>query len=127
VPYRLTGAAEEQIDTLLLASARAFGLEAAGRYGRLILTVLSAVGGEPDLPGSVEVPRLRGIRAYPIRLARRRAEPVHRVAAPRHLVIYRLAEDGVVEILGLVHDRMVLSRAARSIVRTAGKVGSPPI
>jgi hypothetical protein len=32
-------------------------------------------------------------------------------------LIYRVAADGVVEILGLVHDRMVLSRAARRIAR----------
>jgi hypothetical protein len=38
---------------------------------------------------------------------------------PRHLIVYRLASDGVVEILGLVHDRMVLSRAARRFVRAA--------
>ena len=69
--------------------------------------------------GSVEVPRLPGIRAYPTRLSRLRVEPSRRVGVPRHLVIYRLASDGVVEILGLVHDRMVLSRAARKIVRDA--------
>ena len=79
---------------------------------------MAALGEEPDLPGSVAVPRLEGVRAYPTRLGRRRVEPARRVAAPRHLVVYRLASDRVVEILGLVHDRMVLSRAARRIVRT---------
>jgi len=37
----------------------------------------------------------------------------HRVGEPRHLVIYRVAPDGVVEILSLVHDHMRLARAAR--------------
>ncbi|MBE7213252.1 MAG: hypothetical protein INR65_19740 [Gluconacetobacter diazotrophicus] len=46
-------------------------------------------------------------------------EPALRVGAPRHLVIYREAADGVVEVLGLVHDRMVLSRAARFMLRKA--------
>lgn len=69
----------------------------------------------------VDVARLPGIRAYPARLARQHIESARRVASPRHLVIYRLAADGMVEILGLVHDRMVLSRAARKIVRTADK------
>ena len=119
--YRLTQAAEEQVDAFLFDSARTWGLEAAGRYGQLILVVMAALGDEPDMLGSVEVPQLSGIRAYPTRLSRLRVEPARRVAAPRHLVIYRLASDGVVEILGLVHDRMVLSRAARKIVRSADK------
>ncbi|GAV34194.1 Plasmid stabilization system protein [Roseomonas sp. TAS13] len=116
--YRLTRTAEDQINALLLDSARDHGLEAAGRYGQLILTAMAALGKEPHLIGSVEVARLPGIRAYPTRLAKRRVEPARHVASPRHLIIYRLAADGAVEILGLVHDRMVLSRAARRIART---------
>jgi hypothetical protein len=40
--------------------------------------------------------------------------------SPRHLVVYRLGRDGVVEIIGLVHDRMLLTRAARRMHRQAG-------
>ena len=69
------------------------------------------------MTGSVEVPRLKGVLAYPLRLGRSRVEPARRVGNPRHLVVYRLGSDGIVESLGLVHDRMVLSRAARTIVR----------
>lgn len=36
-----------------------------------------------------------------------------RVVEPRHLIVYRVACDGVVEVLSVVHDRMLLSRAAR--------------
>jgi toxin ParE1/3/4 len=43
----------------------------------------------------------------------------HRVGEPRHLVIYRVAPDGVVEILSVVHDRMLLARAARRAQREA--------
>lgn len=119
--YRLAKAAEDQIDAVLLESARAHGVEAAGRYGRLILTAMAAIGDDPGLVGSVEVSRLRGVRAYPPRLSRTKVEPARRVGRPRHLIIYRMAPDGVVEILGLAHDRMVLSRAARRFVRDAGE------
>ena len=119
--YRLTRAAEDQIDALLLESARSYGLEAAGRYGQLILTAMSALGDDPRMIGSVGVPRAPGVLAYPLRLIRRRMEPARRVGSPRHLIVYRLGTDQVVEIMGLVHDRMVLSRAARRIVRTADK------
>lgn len=115
--YRLAKAAEHQIDAILLDSTRAHGIEAAGRYGLLILTAMAALGDDPGLAGSSEVPRLSGVRAYPTRLSRAKVGPGQRVGRPRHLVIYRVGSDGVVEVLGLVHDRMVLSRAARKIVR----------
>ena len=117
--YRLAKAAEDQIDAVLLESARAHGVEAAGRYGLLLLAAMAALGDDPGLAGSVEVPRLRGVRAYPARLSRARVEPARRVRRPRHLIIYRVGSDGVVEILGLVRDRMVLSRAARKVARSA--------
>ena len=119
--YRLTRAAEGQIDALLLDSAREHGLEAAGRYGQLILTAMAALGDDPRMVGSVKVPCLSGVLAYPIRYLRRRSEPARRVGNPRHLIVHRLGTDEVVEILGLVHDRMVLSRAARKIMQKADK------
>jgi hypothetical protein len=84
-----------------------------------MLTVVAAVGEQPSLVGSAAVARLRGVRAYPIWRGRRRVEPARRVGTPRPLIVYRVASDGMVEILGLIHDRMVLSRVARRIVRSA--------
>ncbi len=107
--YRLTQAAENQIDAILLESALRHGIEAAGRYGLLILTAMTELGDDPNLPDYNDVPRLPGIRAYPLRLSRIRIEQERRVRAPRHLVVYRIASDRVVEVLGLVHDRMVLT------------------
>lgn len=114
--YRLARSAEARLDALLLDSARQHGRRAAERYALLILTVLSALGEDPSPPGCRDIPPLPGIRAYPIRLARLRIAPPQRVGAPRHLVVYRVAPDGVTEILGFVHDRMVLSRAAARVV-----------
>ncbi len=82
---------------------------------------MAALGETPHMMGAVEVPRLQGVLAYPIRLLRQRAEPARRVGRPRHLIVYRIGTDEVVDILGLVHDRMVLSRVARRIVRTTDK------
>ena len=121
MPYRLTRAAEGQIDSILLESARTHGIEAAGRYGLLLVTAMAALADDPALPGSVEVSRLPGIRAYPARLGRMRVEAARRVREPRHLIVYRVASDGIVEVLGIVHDRMVLSRAARRAVKAADK------
>jgi toxin ParE1/3/4 len=120
VPYRLVGRAEDRIDSILLVSARQRGLEAAGHYHRLILAALAAVGESPGRPGSRAVPRLAGVRTFHLDLARRLVAEEHRVGQPRHLVIYRVAPDGMVEILSLVHDRMQLARAARRAQREAG-------
>ena len=63
--YRLTQAAENQIDAILLTSARLHGIAAAGRYRLVLPATLVTVGDNPLLPGSGEVPYLPGIRAYP--------------------------------------------------------------
>lgn len=117
--YRLTQAAERQFEAILHRSFEQHGTEAAHRYAEPLLSAMRAFAEEPRLIGAVEVPRLPGVLAFPTRLGRQRVEPSRRVGRPRHLVVYRLAPDGVVVILGLVHDRMVLSRAARRMAREA--------
>jgi toxin ParE1/3/4 len=119
VAFRFTQAAEDQLDRILLDSARLHGIEAADRYSLLIMAAVVRLSHEPDLIGSKQLPRLPGIRAYPIRLSRMATDRANRVRAPRHLIIYRLAAGGVVEVLGLAHDRMVLSRAARKAIDDA--------
>ena len=50
------------------------------------------------------------IRTYHIELSRSRvAGP--RVRSPRHILVYRQVEGGGVEILGVLHDARILSRA----------------
>ena len=119
MPHRFTRAAESQIDRILTESARRHGIDAADRYSLLIFTTVARLGDNPNLPGSIDVPGVRGTHAYPVRLSRTRIEPALRVGKPRHLVIYRITPDAVVEILGLAHERMVLSRAARRALRNA--------
>lgn len=119
MPYRLVGRADDRVDALLLESAREFGIAAAARYNRLLLAAFAALAANPALPGSRPVPGLAGIRSYPLRSARHLVAREHRVSQPRHLVLYRVATDGIVEILGLAHDRQQLSRAARRVRREA--------
>ena len=111
--YRLVGHAEDRIDAILLDSARRWGMPAAARYHRLILAAAAAAGEFPAVSGSREVPRLAGVRTLHLRSVRRLVAAEDRVAEPRHLIVYRVAADGVVEVLSVVHDRMLLSRAAR--------------
>ena len=120
MPYRLVGTAEDQIDRILFESARQFGIEAATRYHQLMLAAMTAVADSPLRPGTRAVARVPGVRVYPLRLARGLVERRHRVAEPRHVIVYRIGTDGIIEILGAVHDRMMLARAARRAPRDAG-------
>jgi toxin ParE1/3/4 len=113
VPYRLVGRAEDRIDAVLLESADRWGIDATARYHRLLTAAMTAVGGSPALPGSRDVAKVAGARTFHLRSARRLVTREHRVGEPRHLIIYRVSPDGVVEILSVVHDRMLLTRAAR--------------
>ena len=123
MPYRLVGRAEDRIDVVLLESARRGGMEAAARYNRLIIAAMTAIAEAPTLPGSRAVHGVAGVRVLHLQSVRRLVPREHRVGAPRHLVVYRVAPDGAVEILSLVHDRMLLARAARRAQRAADAGG----
>jgi toxin ParE1/3/4 len=118
--YRLLQGGEDDVDRILTQSARGWGIDGAIRYNKLMLAVFDAVGSSPVLPGSLAVPNVNGVWSYHLRLGRRMVEAGQRVGRPRHIVVYRVAADGVVEIMGLAHDRMLLARAARQMQRKAG-------
>jgi len=87
---------------------------------RLNLPAVCYIGETPILAGSRPVADLSGVRSYHLRSARRLVPAGHRGGEPRHLVmIYRVAENGVVEVLSLVHDRQRLDQAARRAHREA--------
>ncbi len=43
MPYRLVGRADDRIDALLLESARAWGIEGAARYNRLLVAAMNVL------------------------------------------------------------------------------------
>lgn len=121
MPYRLVGRADDRIDALLLESARAWGIEGAARYNRLLLAAMNAVGDMPAMVGSRPLADLPGVRSLHLRSARRLVAREHRVGQPRHLIVYRVAPNGVVEILSVVHDRQQIARVARRAQREADR------
>ena len=118
--YRLIRSAEDDIDRIVLAGAAEWGLATAARCNRLTLATFAALGAVPDLRGSRAVPGVAGVRAYHLRPGLKRVEQGGRVGQPRHLVAYRVARDGVVEIIGLAHDRMLLPEAAQRMQAGSG-------
>jgi len=121
VTYRLLAGAEDDIDRILLQSAAAWGIDTSDRYHRLMLAVFGMVGSEPGRVGATPIEGVPGVLGFPLRLGRHLTKPMLRVGRPRHIVVYRVAADGVVEIIGLAHDRMILARAARRMRRYAGE------
>jgi plasmid stabilization system protein ParE len=119
--YRLLGGANADIERILTESAKRWCIGAADRYDVLMRGAFGHLGSYPLTPGSDEIPGLPGWRYYHLRLARTLVDPGQRVGNPRHLAIYRVGADEVVEIAGLAHDRMLLVRAARRIVRDTGR------
>ena len=117
--YRLVGRANAQVNRILTDSARKFGILASGRYYRLMLAAFAALSEQTVQPSTRDDLLPPDVRAYPLALARHFLPPTERVSRPRHIVLYRVAPDGVVEVLGLAHDRMLLGRTARRMQRSA--------
>lgn len=99
--YRLTRAADGDIEGILAESGRLFGPHQRERYARLIEQAVEWVAGDPDRPGSHPREELcAGVRSYHIELAAgRRGAASHRV--------YYMADggDGIV-VLRVLHERM---------------------
>ena len=88
-----------------------FGERAALRYDTLIKQALKDIGADPERPGSRDRPEIvvRGARTYHLSLSRTRVSGP-RVKDPRHFLLYRRREDGVIEVAHILHDGRDLER-----------------
>jgi toxin ParE1/3/4 len=103
-----TARAVDDIESCLLWSAENFGIPAAHRYRVLLEVALLAIMEDPELPGSKLAEGFDGnVRLYHLRLSRK-AAPVGGliVKNPRHFIVYRATEDGAIELLRVLHERM---------------------
>jgi toxin ParE1/3/4 len=117
--FRVSADAEAQIDEILDWSQSSFGPEARQRYAALLTAAMQNVADEPRQV-NVHWRRLRRFEAgiHHIGHSRDRvSERSGRVGEPRHYLIFRLGKDGIVEILGFVHERMLFKRAFRRITQ----------
>ena len=96
--------------------------ELRDRYAALILAALRNVSNDPH-QANIHWRRFRKgeIGVYHLENSRDRVPADSgRVAAPRHYVVFSLRSDGDAEILGLVHDSMLLERVFRRLVSGSG-------
>ena len=110
--YRLTQAAEANIVEILRWSQAQFGDTARRRYERLIVAGLTDIAADPGRAGSIARPELGAeVRSWHLRGSRERGRgPDGVVQRPRHFIIYRALDPGLIAIGRVLHDAMELER-----------------
>jgi toxin ParE1/3/4 len=92
-------------------SEEKFGSRAAQRYRALLKQALGDIAADPERPGSMERPELiTGARTYHLRFSRDRARVSGPVRNPRHFLLYRRNDEGVIEVARVLHDARDLDR-----------------
>jgi toxin ParE1/3/4 len=106
--FSISPAAMRDIRDLLERSLRDFGIDAAVRYNKLIHQGIADLVENPVRPGCHQLPLGDRIATtYHLRHSRRNVTPTgERVRRPRHFLLFRILDDGVIEISRVLHDRM---------------------
>lgn len=103
--FRVARPAEIDLAAILSTSAERWGAEGRLRYAAALAAAMRQVAHLPEGPltrGRAEL--ASGVRSFHVRHARRAAEPA--LARPPHVLYSRVADDGVVEIVRVLHERM---------------------
>jgi toxin ParE1/3/4 len=104
--YRLSDRAAADIASILRASEERHSGQARARYRALLTAAMRRVAAEPEAATTVNRSELSvGLRSYHIRHSRGESREAP-VARPVHLIFYRVAEPGVLEIVRVLHERM---------------------
>ena len=107
---RLARAAQRDVKAILNWSRKEFGETAAVRYRELIKQALRDIGADPERPGSTPRPEItEGARTYHLEFSRGRVKGAG-VKSPRHFLLYRRREEGVIEVGRMIHDARELTR-----------------
>lgn len=116
--YRLPLHVEARMISLLDDGAARFGQVVRDRYARLIIQAMRDVADKPYRPGVTSELAIDSVALfYHLRHSRMRAGPPNnRIGKPRHILVYEVASDGVVDILGLIPDSMPFDLALARFV-----------
>jgi toxin ParE1/3/4 len=110
--YRLSTAAEEDIIHLLAYTHDRFGEIARLRYEALLVAGLRDIASNPERPGSSARPELgHAVRSYHQRHSGERGRTMlGRVHRPRHFLLYRIANPGLIGVGRVLYDGMEVER-----------------
>jgi toxin ParE1/3/4 len=102
--YRLTKLAATDYAAILRFTLKRWGKEQLAAYRQLLNGGIAAVADDPERLNSHSRDDLRpGFRSFNVGLLA--AHP----GLGRHVIYYRVADDGIVEILRILHDGMEVS------------------
>jgi toxin ParE1/3/4 len=104
--YEISPTAQRQIAYILGLSEANFGVRASLRYRALIQAAIEDLATAPTRNGTALVPEFPGgYRTYHLMHSRRRGRKIL-VKNPRHMIVFRVTDEGVLEIVAFLHDRM---------------------
>ena len=108
--FRLARPAQIDLASILATSLERWGADGRQRYAAVLADAMRQVADEPEGPLTKERTELRSrIRSFHTRYARRSAD-TEKVRRPVHVLYYRVAEEGMIEIVRVLHERMDPSR-----------------
>ena len=110
MPVIIAPKARGDIVSILAWTEENFGPQTSKRYAALIATAVEQVGANPELAGSSPRPEIAdNCRTYHLFFSRKSAgRAASRIHRPRHFLLYRVTEPGMVEIGRVLHDSMEL-------------------
>jgi toxin ParE1/3/4 len=108
--FRLARPAQIDLANILATSAERWGTDGRQRYAAVLAHAMRQVADEPEGPLTKKRNELRsGIRSFHLRYARPSPD-AGSVRRPVHVLYYRVAQEGVIEIVRVLHERMDPSR-----------------
>ena len=108
--FRLARPAQIDLANILATSGERWGAEGRRRYAAILAAAMRQVAAEPHGPLTKRRPNLRSsVRSFHVRYTRRSADTA-KVGRPVHVLYYRVAEEGAIEIIRVLHERMEPSR-----------------
>lgn len=117
--YRLSAAAEDDLVDILTWSQEQYGELIQERYQALIFAAFEDIAGNPADP-LISWKALKSGRAGIYHISHSRAhvpDPPGKVGDPRHSVVFIESDDGVVLIVGFIHDSMLMPRALQRLLK----------
>ena len=111
-PSRFRVARRAQTDLMIILGdgAEKWGAEASRRYGVTVMRAMRQVASDPEGRLTRPRPDLRpDLRSFHLRHVRQSARQTA-VKRPVHVIYYRVAEPGLIEIARILHERMEPAR-----------------
>lgn len=110
--FRLSPEATHDIEAILAWTHSQFGALVRLRYEELLVQAILDLAEDSCRPGTLARSELaKGAQTYHLRYSRNQvSRSVGRIRKPRHFLLYRVADDGCLEIGRVLHDSMDLAR-----------------